>query len=77
MTDPYVCVLHANPVKTERSARPRLVVAVREGASIIHHPLNARAPDYEAARAEAQARWPDRRVIVPRLGEAPDGKETT
>ena len=47
----------------------RLVAAAWKGASIVHTALAARRPDYEGARAEAQAMYPGRMIIVPRLKE--------
>lgn len=56
-------VIHAHRSPT------RLVVAIRTGATITHTGLLAHAPDYEAARAEAQTLYPNYEILVPKLGE--------
>lgn len=61
----YVCVIRLDKNKSY------LAVASREGSVITHTPLDARAPDWEAARAEARRKHPRKRVIVPDLGERP------
>ena len=49
----------------------RLRAAVLTGSVITLHPLNAYAPAYEEARAEAEAKFPGVAFCVPRLGEMP------
>lgn len=65
----YVTIIHA-PVRRVTDVT-RLIAAGwdEQGATLVHVPLEA--TEYEAARAEAQAIWPDRRVVIPRLGELP------
>ncbi len=46
-----------------------LLCAARTGAVITHTRLRAMAPAWDDARAEAQALYPDRIVVIPRLGE--------
>jgi hypothetical protein len=59
----YATVIH------EHGHPSRLLVAARIGSTILRQPLAARGPNYEAARAEAARMYPDRTIVVPRLGE--------
>jgi hypothetical protein len=59
----YATVIH------EHNHPTRLLVAARSGSIIKRELLASMAPDYEAARAEAAARYPDRVIVIPRLGE--------
>jgi hypothetical protein len=45
----------------------RLMVCARKGSVITQTPLES--TDFEEARAEAQAMFPDRQIVIPRLGE--------
>lgn len=51
------------------SSGVRLQVAARTGDSIRYTGLNAGAPKYEDARAEAQRLYPDRLIVVPMVGD--------
>jgi hypothetical protein len=61
----YATVIH------EHNHPTRLLVAARKGSTIRQLRLNTMAPDYEGARREAAAIYPDRRIYVPKLGEMP------
>ena len=61
-TLPTATIIH------EHGHQRRLRAAIRTGVVIDLHALNACAPDYEAARAEAEARFRIK-FLVPRLGE--------
>lgn len=65
---PYATVIHAPVARTTDTTR--LLVAAREGDVVVHTPLATTAPDYEGARIEATAMYPDRLIVVPSLGEA-------
>lgn len=64
ITTPYATVIHEDRHPT------RLLVAARSGSIIRRQRLDTVAPHYEDARAEAAAMYPDRRIVIPRLGEA-------
>jgi hypothetical protein len=66
---PAIGCAAASCTRTENKSY--LAVASREGCVITHTPLDARWPDYEAARREARKKHPRTRVIVPDLGERP------
>ena len=65
---PYATVVAAPVVRRNADVR-RLLCAARVGALIVHTSLAAQIPDWEAARAEAAALYPDRLIVIPRLGE--------
>jgi hypothetical protein len=60
----YACV-----IPKQSASGVRLQVAARTGDCIRYFQLEHRAPNYEAARQEAQAKFPDRLIVVPMLGE--------
>ncbi len=59
----YATVVH------EHGHPTALLCAARTGAVIVRTRLRAMAPAWDAARAEAQALYPDRIVVIPCLGE--------
>jgi len=66
----YVTLVNLQTVK---GRSPRYGVAHRDGAVVTHRPLTA-ATDVNAAKAEAQALFPDRLVVALPLGErVPEG----
>lgn len=58
LTCDYVTICDAHP-------RSGWLVMSRQGSSIVHKRLNAPKHDVDAARAEAQAMFPDRLVVAP------------
>jgi hypothetical protein len=66
MNTMYATVIRQHGSKSEC----KLVVAARVGSLVVTTNLNAMAPDYESARAEAQAKYPDRTIVVPKLQES-------
>jgi hypothetical protein len=60
----YATVIH------EDGHPRRLLVATRRGDVVLRTRLATSAPDYETARAEAAGMYPDRTIVVPRLGES-------
>lgn len=71
MSLPYVTVI-ADP--NDKYKKTRLVTASRQGCVIDHEPMNARRGDWDAARSEAQAKHPDKVVVIPDLGERPPAR---
>lgn len=61
----YATVIRQHGSKSEA----KLVVAARIGSQVITTTLMATAPSYDQARKEAQAKYPDRVIIIPKLGE--------
>jgi hypothetical protein len=62
-------VNYATVIPKQSSSGVRLQVAARSGDVIRYTALNAGAPKYEEARAEAQRLYPDRLIVVPMLKE--------
>lgn len=68
MTNTYATIL-----PKQSASGVRLQLAYRQGDLITFVPLENRAPHYEEARQEAQAKLPQRLIVVPMLGEKVPG----
>jgi hypothetical protein len=64
-------VLAQGTVIHEHGHPTRLLAAVRTPSGFKQRRLEAYAPAYEQARAEAAAKFPGVTFVVPRLGEKP------